>query len=836
MSFITPRINRSVVLMIAVFVFGWGEQAAGATFNVSIGDDFFSPASITVNSGDTVVWTNQGSRIHTVTSGTGCSPDGMFNSGNKGPGGTFSFTFGASGTFPYFCIPHCPSMAGTVTVSGGGQGLTCSASAAPTSGTAPLQVVFSASASGGAGGYSYAWTFGDGAGGTGVSVTHTYANPGSYAWSLTVTDGAAQTCLQGGTVTVTQEAFSCSAFPSTDTGPAPLTVDFMGTATGGTMPYSYVWDFGDGGGSSQPNPQHTYLSAGVYQWVFAVTDMAGGSCQRTGTITATSATIDCSASASPSVGEPPLEVAFTAAVTGGTPPYTYLWDFGDGTSGMGNPTSHTYPVGGTFVWSVTMTDSAGANCQDAGTIVVTVGSSVSFLSTVARIGGAQGTDWRTDAMLFNPAPTAVRYDLLLTRQTGPEETETLSHSGLLGGMESPLLENLVESLFGLGGVAGSLRVVSEGPIMITSRTYNQTPEGTYGQFVSGQGAGAALGSSAVRAGEAGHLIGLQHAEEYRTNIGFTDISGNGSSLRVTLRNAGGEVLVDGHPVALLPWAWVQRSLAEMGLASGQDLRAEVMVETGAILAYASVVDNRTGDAVYLPAQKAPPSGAALHRIVAAAAKTRGGFDTDWSTDLTLFNPTDQARTVSVEFHAGGQPVRSADRTLAPNAMEVIRDLVGSLFPDAGSNAAGSLHLRADGPFLASSRTFNTTGEGTYGQSIPAMGEEECLGPSQAGQVLQVASTPTYRCNLGFSEFAGVDTTLTLTLFDQAGMIVAVSPEPVRVPAFRNIQGRLEDLIPGAGLLTGGRVEVTVLSGGRVAAYASVADNRTGDAIFIPALR
>lgn len=76
--------------------------------NVSIAGFAFSPSSITVKKGDTIVWMNKDSAPHTVTGGNLNSPT---LSQNK----TYSFVFDKTGTFSYHCSIH-PSMTGTVTV------------------------------------------------------------------------------------------------------------------------------------------------------------------------------------------------------------------------------------------------------------------------------------------------------------------------------------------------------------------------------------------------------------------------------------------------------------------------------------------------------------------------------------------------------------------------------------------------------------------------------------------------------------------------------------------------------------------------------------------------
>jgi PKD repeat protein len=65
---------------------------------------------------------------------------------------------------------------------------------------------------------------------------------------------------------------SASASVSKTSGNAPLSLDFTGSATGGTPPYTYYWDFGDGSTSSSQNPFHIYSTAGNYNVSLTVTD------------------------------------------------------------------------------------------------------------------------------------------------------------------------------------------------------------------------------------------------------------------------------------------------------------------------------------------------------------------------------------------------------------------------------------------------------------------------------------------------------------------------------------------------------------------------------------
>jgi plastocyanin len=84
--------------------------------SVTITDFEFTPASITVNVGDTVTWTNNGPTAHSAT-----ASNGSFDTGTFPRGQSRSHTFDAAGSFRYICTPH-PFMKGSVTVQGASSG------------------------------------------------------------------------------------------------------------------------------------------------------------------------------------------------------------------------------------------------------------------------------------------------------------------------------------------------------------------------------------------------------------------------------------------------------------------------------------------------------------------------------------------------------------------------------------------------------------------------------------------------------------------------------------------------------------------------------------------
>ena len=71
----------------------------------------FTPATVTINAGQTVTWQNNGSLPHTVS-----FDNGPAFSQNLDSGSTVNRTFSTAGTFKYHCMIHGASMSGTVIV------------------------------------------------------------------------------------------------------------------------------------------------------------------------------------------------------------------------------------------------------------------------------------------------------------------------------------------------------------------------------------------------------------------------------------------------------------------------------------------------------------------------------------------------------------------------------------------------------------------------------------------------------------------------------------------------------------------------------------------------
>lgn len=225
---------------------------------------------------------------------------------------------------------------------------------------------------------------------------------------------------------------TASATPTT--GNAPLTVSFTGSATGGTAPYSYSWNFGDGSAvSTNQNPSHAYSAACTCTATLTVTDSSSPAKTATSTTTITVSAVGnplvATASANPTSGQTPLSVAFTGTGTGGSPPYSYSWNFGDGSAVSTNQNpSHTYTAACTCTATLKVTDNAAKTATSSVTITASpIAGTAPAAPTglTATAGNAQAAlSWTAPASNGGVAITSYR----VYRGTSPG-SETLLTSG-----------------------------------------------------------------------------------------------------------------------------------------------------------------------------------------------------------------------------------------------------------------------------------------------------------------------------------------------------------------------------------------------------------------------
>ena len=145
----------------------------------------------------------------------------------------------------------------------------------------------------------------------------------------------------------------------------------------------FEWDFGDGGSATGESVTHTYSAVGQYTVVLRVTDDREATSTAQKVITVNPAAGNgggggpgptATFTATPLTGQSPLTVTFNASASAyaGHAITAYFWDFGDGTTGTGMTTVHTYGPTVTTSYNVVLRIIASDNTEDTDTKTITV--------------------------------------------------------------------------------------------------------------------------------------------------------------------------------------------------------------------------------------------------------------------------------------------------------------------------------------------------------------------------------------------------------------------------------------------------------------------------------
>lgn len=217
---------------------------------------------------------------------------------------------------------------------------------------------------------SFVWNFGDGSPNSFLGTpTHTYSLPGRDSLSLIITD------INGCKDTASKIIKVLGPIPfnnaSVLTGCAPLFVNFTDTSVDDSTLVKWSWNFGDGSPVQNlysPSISHTYTAPGLYTVTMTVKDT--NQCSQTLVKTDYIVpTFPWPAITAPDFACKGEAITFNASNTIAASA-TYLWDFGDGTNGVGQVTTHTYTSDNLYFIHLTVTDINGCDSTIKDSILI----------------------------------------------------------------------------------------------------------------------------------------------------------------------------------------------------------------------------------------------------------------------------------------------------------------------------------------------------------------------------------------------------------------------------------------------------------------------------------
>lgn len=223
-------------------------------------------------------------------------------------------------------------------------------------------------------------------------------------------------------------------------------------------------------------------------------------------------------------------------------------------------------------------------------------------------------------------------------------------------------------------------------------------------------------------------------------------------------------------------------------------------------------------------------------FIPAAARTSGVGSSFFVTDLEVNNAGAQQARFNLLWLPrntdNASPLTSMNFTIGPGMSIRFKDVLAEVFGlgDAGTSVGGLAVVSNSSKLLVMSRTFNSTDEGTFGQSIVGIGEDDLIAAGERKRVLFMTENDDYRSNLGFQN--GTDQALTINWDRFRADGTRIDSGQTDLPPLGNTQiNRVfsdQDPIEAAYV-----VVWTDTTGGAFAVYGSVLDEMTSDPTTVP---
>jgi hypothetical protein len=444
-----------------------------------------------------------------------------------------------------------------------------------------------------------------------------------------------------------------------------------------------------------------------------------------------------------------------------------------------------------------------------------------IVPAAASAAGAANTRWKTDLRLVNPdatRPVGARVYYLPAGSDNSALGTSFTLDVPANGQVA--LTDVVASRFNVSSGTGALLVDAASPLIVTSRTYNDTGSATFGQFVPGV-------ETEKATGETTHIVYLAKSDEYRSNLGFAGTTAAAGNVTITLYDANSNRLGSGtFPITPYGQSQVNDIFGAVGAAPAAAARAQITA-TVPVVAYGSIIDNRTGDPIAIIAQKV--SEAARELTIPAVAHANGANNSVWRSDIRLFNPDEESANVTLTYYPNNGAAIPHVITIGGRQTLSLEDVVASTFHQ--TSGIGAMRISSNRSLLAASRTYNALPGGTFGQDVPALPASAAVQANQSARLSGVTNDG-YRTNLGLFNLSNAPLELSLELRGAGGNSLGTRAQ--RLEANQMVQLDVFATMGVTAATTGALTISTTSGSGAYAAYASIVDNRSGDPVYVPA--
>jgi len=232
-----------------------------------------------------------------------------------------------------------------------------------------------------------------------------------------------------------------------------------------------------------------------------------------------------------------------------------------------------------------------------------------YLMGAAHTPGYNDTQWRTSLEVCNFSGVSRSYELGFLHRGESNPDPATVELALAPGL-CVNYPDVVTSVFGFDEAVGTIRLTADGDgVVAVARTYNDTPDGTYGTAL-----GANPADRAVAHGASTVLVHLAQSasdtDGYRTNLDLLNVTDLELAVEIALYGSTG-VHFGTLSATLEPFEYSQETRVFRQVTEGEVADGYAVIRTttagGGFLAAASLVDNRTGDTTTISASAVPSS-------------------------------------------------------------------------------------------------------------------------------------------------------------------------------------------------------------------------------------
>jgi len=445
----------------------------------------------------------------------------------------------------------------------------------------------------------------------------------------------------------------------------------------------------------------------------------------------------------------------------------------------------------------------------------------------AHATGARDTNWRTDIYLSNPYSTEITVTVYLLRKgkDNSDLNESSTHTVPANGQT--VVADILYSEFGFSGTGGLLVECDNPDLVVNSRTYDLLDDSrTFGLYMP-----AVRTSAALAPGQQGEIIYLAKSADYRSNVGYSAASADGGTFTVRLFDENGAQTGElSRSFAGFEHWQINDIFSKTGAPPSTAARAEVEA-TAPVVAYATVIDEHTGDPVAIMAQRIADA-AFQAAAIPGSARAAGANGSLWRTDVRIYNPNTEAATVTLDYYKKKKtdgPHESATLSVGGGGILALDDVMMAGF--GLSSANGAIRVSSDTAVMTWSRTYDRTENGTFGQSVPAVSADFTLA-DQEQMIYTGLSNTGYRSNVGFFNLENEETTFLVILFPESGLngisrFFTLGPNEMdQVNDVFNWMG-VTDADGSYSLL------IWLSSADKIASFVTVIDNISNDPVYQP---